>query len=449
MPRLDPSRIAALQQLFASVPDGALQTLDAALAVEAGSSPTASTVAFQARAERADRTARDQILAPVRALGRRAGEGVDMAAGARPPFDPTSDLWRLLRRTDAPAVDAAVAAVRDTDAPDRAATTADALTALAAERLAEHVDWEPLRARLEAAGGEGAAQLDRLLRLAPTIRGVSARARALSRSVSGGHTPALRLAYRDAESAAPGGGALLMAALAAQLDHPWQALRLVSAVMERPAESFLAGSELRGFGLAVLDDVDARLARLAAFDGAGGVAGGEAAAEEALTCALEMVELEQCLTLSRDGPWGRRVAAAKRELARVGEQRLKDAHIWVDRALPVGRPKLGGRVRGAPRLESPFDAQAVQRALGLLAFVSAARRSAGAGGFGAARAKAVEELDARLDQYAEDLLELLHASPAPQAAADLRARLDAAADGLGLLREPKAAALVRRRAAAA
>lgn len=446
---MDPTRAAALQQLFAVVPDDLLRTLDAALSQDAEHSPAAFAVASHARAERADRTVRDAILAPVRAVSRGGGDGPDVAGAARPPFDPTPELWRLLRRTDSAAVNAAVEAAGDRDEPQRAAASADALTALAAERLAQHADWEPLRARLEAADGDGAAKLDRLLRLSPAVRGASGRARALSRNGSGGHTPALRLAYRDAEAAAPGGGALLLAALATQLDHPWQALRLVSAVMDRPTEAFLAASELRAFGLAMLDDVDARLARLAGFDGAAGVAGGEAAAADALTCALEMVELEQCLTLARDGPWGRRVAAAKRELARVGEQRLKDAHGWVDRALPVGRPRLGGRVRGAPRLDAPFDPSAAERAVGLLAFVSAARRSAGAGGFGAARAKAVGELDARLDQYVEDLLEVLHAGADPEASAGLRLRLDAAAECLGLLRDAKAAAVVRRRVAAA
>ena len=342
-----------------------------------------------------------------------------------------------------------MAAARDPDAPGLAAEAADALALTAAERLCEHADWAPLRQRLAAQDPEGAARFGRLLQLSPTLRTVSTRARELSRTGAGAHAPALRIAFRDAEAATPGGGPLLLAALAAQLDQPWKALRLVSAVMDKPTDTYLAQSELAGFGLALLDDIDARLAELRAFDGAGGADAGRAAGGSALACAQEILELEQGLSMKRDGPWGRRTALQKRELAEVGEKGLRQAVSAVNQALPVGPARLKGRVRGMPRLDAPLEALAARRALGLLAFVDATRSAAGASGFGSARAKAVEELDGRLDQYVEDLLELLHGEEPTDPAADLRARLDLAAECLAMVREPRAAELVRRRAAAA
>jgi hypothetical protein len=60
----------------------------------------------------------------------------------------------------------------------------------------------------------------------------------------------------------------------------------------------------------------------------------------------------------------------------------------------------------------------------------------------------VEALDPRLDQYAEDLLEELHTGKtAPEER--VRVFLEIAAEFLGLVRDPKAADFVRRRAAVA
>ena len=70
-----------------------------------------------------------------------------------------------------------------------------------------------------------------------------------------------------------------------------------------------------------------------------------------------------------------------------------------------------------------------------------------AGGYASARTKMIEKLDDRLDHYVEDVLEYLRGD-APERAASARAYLDTAARLIGLLRDEKAAQIVRRRAAA-
>ena len=59
----------------------------------------------------------------------------------------------------------------------------------------------------------------------------------------------------------------------------------------------------------------------------------------------------------------------------------------------------------------------------------------------------IEKLDDRLDHYVEDVLEYLRGDEADKAAS-ARQYLDAAARLIGLLRDEKAAQIVRRRAAA-
>lgn len=449
MSPLTPDRAEALQDLLASVSDEMLTTLDDALSVSVLDSDAGAAAAARARAERREREVRDSIFAPLTPLRKGSAGGADPSSAARPTCDAVPDLWRLLRRTDREAVEAAVAAALDPDGSLLDIASADALTRLAAARLGGHEDWAPLREQLSAQDPEGVERLGSLLQLSPTIRRVSRRARELTHTGAGDHVAAVRLAFRDAEAAAPGGGVLLLSALAAQLDTPWKALRLVSAVMGKPSDAYLAQSELAGFGLALLDDIDARLAALRTFDGGDGVAAGEAAGASALSCAQQLVELDQCLNVSREGDWGRRMAQQRRELGRVGEQRLKDAVLTIDRALPVSAARLKGKVRGMPRLDLPLDPATAQRALGLLAFMRATRTAAGASGFASARARAIEELDARLDHYVEDVLELLHAGESEADAEDLKARLEFAAQCLAVVREPRAGELIRRRAAAA
>ena len=158
-------------------------------------------------------------------------------------------------------------------------------------------------------------------------------------------------------------------------------------------------------------------------------------------------EFEQWLAINREGPWGSRLGGQKRALALAVEARLREVEAAVNAALPIQPMRAAARiVRGAPKLADGPDARAVLKAQALLALLCESRVCASYGGFGSVRTKVVEALDSRIDQYAEDLLDLLHDHSGPPAET-VRAYLDVAAEFLGLVREPKAAEIVRRRAA--
>jgi hypothetical protein len=90
---------------------------------------------------------------------------------------------------------------------------------------------------------------------------------------------------------------------------------------------------------------------------------------------------------------------------------------------------------------------ALKRAECLLTFFERSRATANQAGYGSVRTKAGERLDARLELYVEDLLDLLRGDDVQQVDR-VRAYLDAAATLIGVARGDKAAQIVRRRAAA-
>ena len=100
-----------------------------------------------------------------------------------------------------------------------------------------------------------------------------------------------------------------------------------------------------------------------------------------------------------------------------------------------------------PRTTADLDKDAVRRGYATLTFVSETRSSAAHGGFASLRAKIIEELGKQIDLYSEDLIASLHEGG--DQAERLHAYIEVAADFLGLVRDPKAAEIVRRRAAVA
>src|SRR5262249_44061555 len=144
--------------------------------------------------------------------------------------------------------------------------------------------------------------------------------------------------------------------LAAHLTEPWLILRVISGVMDRPAEAYVAGSELSSFGERVLADIDRRLAVVEAFNPAAGRAAAQAAADAVHLVTAERGALEQSIGVPPDVAGGRRTAHRKRTLAAAVEARLKGADGAVARALPLQTKRMGPRAaRGIPRLTHDPD----------------------------------------------------------------------------------------------
>lgn len=441
MSGLNSAKHTLLRGLFASVSDVVLKNLEGALSCGAGVGGALAEVHALAHHEVLDRRGRDLIFAPLAPLSR--------PDKCRLPSGAVAMMWRALRVTDSAALTATVAATLDRDQAERAAFRADALLNSVAERLStdDGAVWDGVRTSLEAQQPGAVGQVVELLRIAPLIRAALPRLGHWVRAMDADDASALRLTYRDASEMEPPMGPLLITVLAAHLQHPWQVLRLLSAVMDRPSDAYLASSELGGFGEAVLDDLDARIVAVGRFDPGRGAEGGAAAAASVMTAAMQAVEFEQWIAVNRNSQWGRRLVHQRRDLARTVETRLREAQAAVARALPTIQVREGGRTRACAQLDEPFDVDAARCAQGLLAFLDGVRTCANFGGFAVVRGKVIETLDAWLDYYAEELIAVIQSGDASAEAA--RERLDFAAECLGQVRDPATALLLRRRAAVA
>jgi hypothetical protein len=308
--------------------------------------------------------------------------------------------------------------------------------------------FAPVVALLEGADPGAAERFAAYLDLTPLARGALVNLPDWLGRMTEERAASIRLAFRDAVAIAPDAGPRFFDILVSQMDEPWQVLRVVSGLMERPTDEYLAGSELAHIGQRLLDELDQRLESMRNFDPAGGASAGRALAEDARVIVHALIEFDACIDLKRDGPWGTRIGKHRRELAQLVELRLGKVEDAVDQALPLRTVKLAGkRMRGAPRLTSDPEDRHVVKAEAMLAFLNHARASASDGGYASLCHKVVEKLDDRLDQYAEDLIDELR-DEGSELHDRARLYLELCARFVGFVRDEKAAQIVRRRAAA-
>jgi hypothetical protein len=225
-------------------------------------------------------------------------------------------------------------------------------------------------------------------------------------------------------------------------------LRIISAIMDKPTERYLAETELGVFGQRVLHDIEEALNGILALDLDGGAPSALNAVRLVDDITLQSNELETCVSLSREHGWGVQLVKHRKSLASIVEGRFREAEKYFAQALPTVKPRLKRIKRETPRLDMPPDETAVRRSETLLTFASELRFSSNYGGFAAARTKLLDGLGEQLEMYVEELLDMLKSGEAEDEGA-ARAFLMIAADFSRLVRDEKAADLVRRRAAAA
>jgi len=440
---LSTAQMGAVQRLIGTAPDVLLMRLNAALSAARITDPVFAPVSDLARIEAADRRARDVVMEPLKGL-------------ADPTLEPPQQMmllksdiarmWRLMK-TLAPdmtaAAASAAAALRVGQEPSPDFDTL-CLTVAAAMRdpdpLPDVALW-PEAERL---------RLARLLELTPVLRGALARLPGWARSPTSENMAAVRLAFKDATDVSEEAGPMFMEALLAHLQEPHQILRLISAVMDRPTDRYLAASEMADIGERLLADIEKRVQAVRQFDPYRGFEGGAAEAASVMVASAAIRVFEEAVELSREAPWGARITASKQALAQSAETRLREAEPAVAAALPLQAQRALGSIapRPGPRVEGYPDDGLVTKAEGLLAFLEETRNSAANAGFGSLRAKVIESLEIRLDHYVEDLVERLRNDECKDVEW-VRAYLEVAADFCGMVRGPKAAMIVRRRAAAA
>ncbi|MBV9995227.1 MAG: hypothetical protein JO127_08435 [Caulobacteraceae bacterium] len=444
MGQISEAKLELVRSLIEQAPDDAVRNLLLALSADGGRDGGLSKVQRMVECEASERRARNLTFAPVAPLCAPPSA----FGGLRFPPRTLSLIWNALKAEAGEDLAAARARADDWRGPESSADVFDALCARVVRGLREE---DPAFAPSAAAADAGAGRsvLALALEIAPLVRRALDQMPEWLGRMNSEKAAKLRLTYRDVVAVAEDAGPLFFEMLAAHLTEPWLILRIISGEMDRPNEAYVSGSELAVFGERVLSDIDRRLAALTEFHPASGPAGARAAAEAAHATTVEIAEVEQSINVSPTGPWGSRLARQKKTLAATVEAHLKAADAAVGLALPLQTVRLGPRTaRGVPKLMQDPDPEKVAKATALLTFISEVRTSAAAGGFASARAKAVEGLEERLDSYVEDVLEEIR-SGEDEHRDRARAFLDIAAGFCGLVRDEKAAQIVRRRAAAA
>jgi len=445
MGEFNEARLLAIRALLQRAPDFAIQSLSSLLASDQSNDRSLHLVRQLVSLEAQDRSFRNLAFEPLAVLCK---PHTTLPRLSFPTNTPTR-LWQAVKAYQ-PSLDARLKAASATAVDWREIMALmDKICAAAAKgletratagfaALADTLDRSP----------NGAARVVALLTMTPDLREVLAKATTWLGDSGAAHSAAVRIAFKAVSEKAPEAASLYMEVLFAAIDQPAFVLRLISMIMDRPSDRFLAVSELSSIGERLLDVIDHHIGAIQTFDPQRGLEGGVAVAAAADAATLIIAELEMNLKMSREGVWGARVTQQRRALSLAMETRLQDIDAALAAALPVTTLRVRGKIlRGPPNLTKLPDPSATDRLLGLAALLSGCRTAAQVNGFGALRSKLIETQDQALDTYVQEVLDMLHKGQATVVIA--RAYLDVAAEVFGLIRDPKAADLVRRRAVAA
>jgi len=444
MAALPERKLDIVRTLVEAAPDKVVEGLNLALS-QAGGDTALASVRRLVEDETRDRKLRNIALLPV--VPMFVGDGGDPLRLTF-PYRALGLLWRGLKSQGPAIVRNAELALYDYRPGETSTEHFDRLVRMAAKglRAAEQPDFRLVMELCDQARADGAASLLACLELSPVVRAVAHKLPEWTLQQTGDSVAAARVAYKDAVAVADDAGPRFFQMLAAQLPNDWMIIRIISAVMDMPTERYLADSELGMFGERLLHEIEDALTSLLKFD----VDGGPGAALQAARCVdqatVRITELETYVELTREHGWGQALAKHRHALSALVEGRFRETEKTFAAALPGERGRSGRR--GPAILDAAPDARAAKRCEALLTFVAEVRASAGGGGFGASRNKLLEALGEELDQYVEGLLEQLKSGGVSDESR-ARAFLAVAADFSRLVRDDKAAELVRRRAAAA
>lgn len=446
MSALSERKIAIVRTLVESAPDRVVGSLRQALADTSDNSALGG-VKRLVEVEVFDRTLRNSILQPVAAMCIGAGDDPHRLTF---PSRVLGLLWRGVRNAEIDAI-AVIREAPDKDTPVHLVIEAqDQITAAAAAGVRSRATSEfRIAAEIcDQARTRGAEQLAACLDISPVVRRATQRLPEWLAHPGGETSAGSRLAYKDAVAVAEDAGPRFFEMLAAQMAYPWMVLRVISAVMDKPTEGYLADSEMAAFGEGLLADIDEALQTIGGLKGDDGQAAARAAAKQAELIVQQIMEIETCVDLQRDHGWGKRVHKQRASLAGVVEARLRDAEKAVIEALPMFAPRNQRVRRQIPRLEAEPEARLVNCARTLLSFSDELRTAANYGGFSSTRNKMVEKLGEYLDHYVDEVLDLIRTDEVEDRQI-ASAFLEHSAEFNQFIRGDKAGELVRRRAHAA
>lgn len=433
---LQTSQIAAVREVAAAAPDSALRKLEAALRVDGGGGRTV-LVRDLLEAELAERDTRNGVFLPLLALCAtpRHAVGAQLFAARTP-----ARLWAALKIVASEDTQALLAGC----APEAAEPVRNRLCLRAAAGL--RGGEEEFLAASETLEPEALKRLALALELAPLARTALEALPVWFARATGAHIAAMRLIYKDAARLGDDAGPMLMEMLLAAVDEPWRILQLVSWVMDRPEERFVAESELAGVALRLIDSLNFAVLAAKGADFARGSEAGLEAAGAVERGFATVAALETAFSLKR-GPWAEQVKMQRGALAGAAEARLREAEALVNAVLPAPPLKIAGRtLGGGSRFSAAPEADVLSNGRALLTFLSETHAVAETGGFSVLWARTAKAVDERLAASTDELIAMLHAGTGE--ARLVRGCLEAAAELTAVMRGPQAGGLVRRRAAA-
>lgn len=429
----------ALAALIEQASDATLTKLSSAAVALPGA--RALELADMLAEEVLDRKRRRRVLAPILPMFRPRADGIEAMTFPAPVLP---RLWKagsarepaLLPRLDED--DAAAIAVSDRICLAAAAAVRDR------PDLIWPADLEPERRE------KGLADLAACLDLAHLARRGLPSIEVWLKRPDGDQIAELRLLIKDCAEIHLDGAQRVLEMLFSHLEDAVLILRIITqSSCSSGREGFLSASELAGFVERLIAGVDARVARIGAFRPGSDLANVDPVIEDLTWCANVLNELDVTLTLNPLSVWGKSVRDARVSIAAQLSAFLRAADRAVDRALPLERVQIAGRMtRKAPQLTAPVQGETVQAARHLLKLVGAVRGPASIFGAESDRKKLVESLTNRLTDYADMALLTVNDGEAPDELNALRL-VELAARCLDLIDAKDAARTVRRRAAVA
>lgn len=392
-------------------------------------------------AETRDRARRRLVLAPLLPMFRPRGDGVEAMIF---PAAVLPRLWKagslrepaLLPRLDREGADAVAVADRI------------CLAGAVAVRDRPDTIWPP---DLEPERRErGLADLAACLDLAHLARRGLPSLEVWLKRPDGDQIAELRLLLKDCAGVHFDGAQRVLEMLFSHLEDAVLILRIITqSSCSSAEEGFLSASELSGFIERLIAGIDTRVARIAAFRPGSDLAAVDPVIEDLTWCANVLSELDVTLTLNPLSVWGKSVRDARVSLSGQLSAFLRAADRAVDKALPLERVQISGRMtRKSPQLTAPVQGETVQAVRNLLKLVGAVRGPASTFGAESDRKLLVDSLIARLTDYADQALLLVNDGEAPDELNALRL-VELAARCLDLIDARPVARTVRRRAAVA
>ena len=262
-------KLQIIRTLVETAPDAALRSLELALS-SAGATGSLAAVRGLVEDETAHRFVRNNILGPIVPLCATRREGQVQFPSAVLPR-----LWRALRAVAPSRVEEAAAKCNPWDLEQGVPDVFDDLckTAAAGLRDPENAAFDSVRSICDP------EQLAMCLQLSAITRSCLPKLSEWVSRMSDERAAAARLAYRDACRISDDAGPLMLDILSAHLPDDWRILRVISAVMDRPSDRYLASSEVKAFGERVLAEIDAAIVQVETFNFSDGERAGRAAAQ--------------------------------------------------------------------------------------------------------------------------------------------------------------------------